>query len=566
MSHEYEDNHDNHDRKEPDHEANAATALMNEHDKESTDFIIDPAKHTRRFCILGLVLSYIVGLGAFITGFFSPGRSKDFELTPVTLAILPLAFDFVVLLVTETVGYIHSVSLRWQLLREKRLEFNTNLRLLTFSREQGWKSPNSMVMNVLYLFALTLSYAAPSLFLVRNQQSYDNSKGDVDLISFTQYPVGAFGVAILVQCGLATWALWVVRVPSYSSNPFNTLAVMLKDGDMRRQPGRCMLSVQDQRQADRDHEGEVPKQARAHQEKFLTASVWVRYILLTMVAILVAYVCWTAVMIPLTLTKGVGSNWNFVATDVYDDTDEPGSAASSERPTSLTYFLTFFAQEDYNSEDGSLITTGGRLVREPMTLALLLFTAIIQSFITLGMHCAELLVNMIRDERSWQKLRQLSKRRNEYSLAAGIRSAEKKDKPNPPGLPLTSAWYNSLLKPVTGPESLFLFLSKPVIHWVYGQTIGMNYGSGIFMHAPQIMYLTILWAIFVAVMVLMALRYSRGPLPSSYGHFQTMADVMDEWRNVVFWGEKTAEGSAGVRHAGTSMKPLAKVVVGEYYS
>ena len=91
---------------------------------------------TRKTCIVGLVLSTVIGIGFIILGAVAKGRSKTFHLNSVALELIPLAINVVVLLITECLGYIHSTSPRWALFDEGKLEFNTNLRLLTFSSTQ----------------------------------------------------------------------------------------------------------------------------------------------------------------------------------------------------------------------------------------------------------------------------------------------------------------------------------------------------------------------------------------------------------------------------------------------
>lgn len=47
----------------------------------------------------------------------------------------------------------------------------------------------------------------------------------------------------------------------------------------------------------------------------------------------------------------------------------------------------------------------------------------------------------------------------------------------------------------------------------------------------------------------------KGPQPAAYGHFQTLADLIDDWtvdsKGNFWWGDKGV-GNDGVRHAGTS--------------
>jgi hypothetical protein len=56
---------------------------------------------------------------------------------------LALAFNLIVTFCTESVGFVHCISLRSALASESRLRYNTSLRLLTLVR--GWCYPNLTV-------------------------------------------------------------------------------------------------------------------------------------------------------------------------------------------------------------------------------------------------------------------------------------------------------------------------------------------------------------------------------------------------------------------------------------
>jgi len=61
-------------------------------------------------------------------------------------------------------------------------------------------------------------------------------------------------------------------------------------------------------------------------------------------------------------------------------------------------------------------------------------------------------------------------------------------------------------------------------------------------------------AIFATYLVV---RRPGGPQPAAWGHFQTLADLIDDWsldaQGRFWWGDKGV-GVDGVRHAGTSMR------------
>lgn len=87
------------------------------------------------------------------------------------------------------------------------------------------------------------------------------------------------------------------------------------------------------------------------------------------------------------------------------------------------------------------------------------------------------------------------------------------------------------------------------------------------MYTPQITYLTIVWAVFIEFVLLVSFHKPKGPLLSTYGHLQAMADIADVRSKKMYWGDKgEIEGEAGIRHAGTSDTKLPPVITGELYS
>jgi len=65
--------------------------------------------------------------------------------------ILSLVFNTVFTFCIDSMAFVHSVSLRWALYSEQRLEFNTNLRLLTSSSKSG---PNRWYTNIFSMICL----------------------------------------------------------------------------------------------------------------------------------------------------------------------------------------------------------------------------------------------------------------------------------------------------------------------------------------------------------------------------------------------------------------------------
>lgn len=77
------------------------------------------------------------------------------------------------------------------------------------------------------------------------------------------------------------------------------------------------------------------------------------------------------------------------------------------------------------------------------------------------------------------------------------------------------------------------------------------------MFTSQIWNLCIALFIYACFFTFVALRRPRGPQPAAYGHVQTLANLVDEWSPVMWWGHK--EDGIPYCHAGTSDHPLPDV-------
>lgn len=216
----------------------------------ANDLQYDRATGTKKICIGGLVFSVIVGAGFIGVGSLFKGPEASFTLSPVALELIPLGTNFVMLLITECLGYIHTTSLRWALFREDRLEFNANLRLVTFSKRS---LANGVVANILYSITLAICYSGASMIHVRNTSDFFGSTDHSEQhwntvknnVSLSKVVPTTLGTAILIQCILSAWCLWTAQIPTWSSDPSTTLKEAAASTGLVRRPGRCMMSIHD---------------------------------------------------------------------------------------------------------------------------------------------------------------------------------------------------------------------------------------------------------------------------------------------------------------------------------
>jgi hypothetical protein len=169
----------------------------------------------------------------------------------------------------------------------------------------------------------------------------------------------------------------------------------------------------------------------------------------------------------------------------------------------------------------------------------ILSTCAIQGAQTIGLHCVELIVNMSRDEDAWRRARVNMKH---SCLNKGTRL-------NP----------NAFESALASWQYIVLFISKAILHWLLGQSLQSS-SDAVTMYLFDMIYMrifvySILATVLATFTIYLALRRPKGSQSAAWGHFQTLADLIDDWNSspegYLWWGDKGVNVD-GVRHAGTS--------------
>jgi len=99
----------------------------------------------------------------------------------------------------------------------------------------------------------------------------------------------------------------------------------------------------------------------------------------------------------------------------------------------------------------------------------------------------------------------------------------------------------------------------------------------------QILNFSLALGVFTVILTLLALWRPRGPQPATYGHIQTLANLIDEWpaegQKQIYWGHKglyepgcdedmSSDWDVGEKwcHTGTSSEPLGTVKINALYA
>jgi hypothetical protein len=455
---------------------------------------LDKALDARNWCYLGLCISWAIGALAIAGGSIAlvVVGQPHFSLPTAGKEALPLIINIFVTLLNESMGYIHSASLRFSLLQDKKLEFNSNLRLLSHSRE-SWA--NSLPSNLIVLFCIVLTYTTPFLVFLGTNSALNEVLGHNDPSQDGEIHLSAialifFGGGLVGQALFVTWGLLSTKIPTWSSNPLDVLLACRERGTVQRRPGRCMFSVHDK---DKETEPIFPKYRQGPSCSAHREVKWILILLWSLIPLGAVWGVTIFMMIRNGNPNGVqGDSWSFLPTYGRNST----SCGSNKNCTMGTSVLNV----GWSYGD---TTTG--------VIGSIFMVAGFQAVITTALHCAELLVNLSRDETIWRRAT------------------------SPKG---TDSNYNSIVAACTSWQTVSLFIFKAAVHWLFGLSVNVSYKLGINMYPPQIFYLTASTLVVALLATYMSIRRPPGPQPAAYGHLQTLSDLIDEWHHCMHWGHK----------------------------
>jgi hypothetical protein len=323
------------------------------------------------------------------------------------------------------------------------------------------------------------------------------------------------GVGLLGQAVLATWAYCSTTVPNWSSSPLDTALACHQKG-VEKDNSNTLLSVGDNPSSTASYPLSLQKSAldSHHRIRRVLQVLWAVFIFGSLWTIGVATSIYIRSKQASCMSCGVytGTGWWPIP-----DIGSPSPFAS----------FTII-----NSPD-------------PVDPICLLFVFVFQAFVTLGLHFAELLVDVSRDEDFW---------RTTYS--SGGYKIE----------------YNSILAAIMSWKSLVLLAFKPVIHWLYGLGISTLWGVGLVLRPASLMYMTFSFLLLALFGTVVARARPKGPQPVTYGHIQTMINLVDEWQDFdsnkngrFYWGHKSENTMTSVCRAGTSDEVLHQIDMEKKY-
>ena len=481
----------------------------------------DRGLRTRTWSIIGLISTWVFAVASIVFGILVQCQGWRLLICKETGAqvfgaeMLVLAQNIVITVCSDSVGYIHSLSLRWSLLRSRKLDFNSNLRL--FQRSTG---PNAWYSNLIVSGGIIVTYGASAMTL---QADFDDCTAF--RILGTAWII--LGCGLAVQAAVASWAVsdhhnW----PTWSSDAMDVAAACVCYRMVLHRPGRGMQGL------DQHDESPRPNPPLLHQPAAFRSHKQIRRVLSVMWVIVSLLVIYIATLFIYLLRRY--SHW---VAEGRLNTSDFWFSLESDASTMIGILLS----------NAALNSDGSRWLPQDFAWVFTLLCGL-QALITLPLHCAELCINSCRDETIWRRA----------SSRQGLRRTS-----------------NALVMFLTSWQSMSLFLLKPFAHWVYSLTLKINIYTGIMILPAQVCYLTIIITALASLCLAMSLWTYDGPQPSTFGHLQTMVDLIDLWPEKderMFWGDKGAiERDSGkewqpvIRHAGISAQALSSVHMSEAY-
>ena len=392
-----------------------------------TDFY-DYSLTSRNYALAGVACTSIISCSFIIAGVVIVATSRAtngaFRFRSDIPEVLGLVMNLIVTLCTESTGLVHGISLRYALASESRLRFNTNLRLLTAAR--GWRNPNGCLLNGIMAILLIISYTSASLvilpfgvMLMTDDPEHGVNFVKINYVCISGPPLIVLGIALLLQVVISLSGMWAVKILTWSPSPFNLTAALVHHTQLTPVPFRCMRGM-----SESDTYGGPAKPSETQSSPW-HAHGSIRKVIHFLWGLVVACAGWTALIALI--------SWPSVIE--IGAQNPPPPPLFLPIPPSPAQPLWEFIPADYTKLVSWAFPLSGGVTVQWWILSIVIL-ALVQGLLTLGLHCSELIVNVIGDERCWR------------------RATSRK------GLRVTN---NPLMQFFSNPYGLVLFVAKPVL-------------------------------------------------------------------------------------------------------
>ena len=421
--------------------------------------LYDPGKTSYRIALGGLAFSMIFSIfciGSGIAIALSPKSVTFVKPNNAILAELPsLCLNLLVTSCTESIGFVHSKSLQAALISEHRIQFNTNLRLITGTPGGSWTHPNGTLSNVIMATFLILSYVSSSLVFTPGKTIivpalYPGPQAVHWTIVVLSTPIITLGLTLVLQTVIVCLGLRRATILTWSSSPFHTTAALLHHNQLIHKPGKCMHSV--------SHSDPFinPCTPSVFQPSAWQAHSSIKRIVIALWCLGLACAVWSGVVIRVGIE--------------YDQFSDYSGHSGMARMGSWVLLPNL---------DTSLVVIEPLIPIWGLWLTAMVVMAGLQGPLTMGLHCCELLVNLLRDEAAWRKAVEKSGMAwSSNPLFAALISWRNV------GLLVTKSVLRELLLPLAWYHSIDFSMRH--VDWMFGLSLTFNV-QGLF-HTSDIIY------------------------------------------------------------------------------
>ncbi|KAK0610756.1 hypothetical protein B0T14DRAFT_593506 [Immersiella caudata] len=539
---------------------------------------LDRDLRTRNLSVVGLILAWGASIAALTTGIFilvtpnvmvpdylvgkvltigpTPymwpkaarylGGHRIYKVNEFTMIVLPLILQAAATLIMGCLESIHATTLRWALWQEGRLRYNNNLRLFKSSKRFG---PNKWPANTAAIIGLVLSYGGASIMMFPIQVNaivlsaermleldYNVERlEDRTAINFNGWGLVGLGAGLLLQSIISFWALLdSAYVGTWNGNPLATAKACKILRGNGRDPLQCppfypesdidllpFPTPQAPSHSHPKHETSLPTPLQPSalslfpQTRRLTYFLW-------------AVFTFSALLLLAITTRASLPN---ASRSVLGPTTSLSFVKAFSGHTTPWYTFQFFGlvEATYNKNPYANRKEYIGLLIQCAALCIPIF----------GLHVAEVLCQMQRDEATWRRASTEGVDPNSSLVLQGLRH---------------------------GP-SWVIFLAKAAVPWLFGFAISCNRNI-YFVMLPALAVAVVFLGLGVFVEVLVR-RRPRGTQPAVYGDVLALVELVDDWEvERVFWGDKgvccggDGDGRGEVRVAGTAGRRLADLSEG----
>jgi hypothetical protein len=350
-------------------------------------------------------------------------------------------------------------------------------------------------------------------------------------IDFSGWGFVGLGTSLLIQGAVSSWCLAKSKiVPTWSSNPFNTALVCTILGlaeknrpDEQKVPSvDPVISSDDmpQRNAAKTtwltstsggngmilatpQQKQPPMRVEVPRSRRFTYFVWAVFALVVLWIILIAIFGAKTKSCTRDYVEQINYRTDFLA------------YWQSYCQVAIPYYRnTFFDRRDWLG---------------------LIIQCLVFSFITLGIHCAELLTDIARDESAWRK-----------ATTTGA-----------------DAGRGALIEGATSWVCWVTFAFKSITPWMFG--LAFNTNLFVFSNLIPLSVLGLIILLLALFSEYLIRRHPKGPQPSTFGDISKLASLVDEWHPRIFWGDKGMIDHR-IRKAGTAGQRLADLDMSMLYA